>query len=162
MGKVNPAIREWKAKLAASRTFANFHVFLQKAFTDRTKNNKSTVKAMDHSIAHSATDATSDKVDKAKAAALAIAKVAMIMQSNQEKQFKQMMEMFKKAMKTKNSTGAPTSTPMPTVMPKPRKVCLHCKCPHSKPDKCWEFKANKADCPANWKPVAKRRPKEQS
>ena len=69
LGKFNPAIREWKAKLAASRTFANFHVFMKKAFTDQTKHNKSTVKAIDHGIANSATDATIDKVDKAKAAA---------------------------------------------------------------------------------------------
>jgi len=135
---------------------------MQKTFTDRTKHNKLTAKATGHGIANSATNASMDKVDEAKVAALAIAEVAMIMQSNQEKQFKHMMEMFKKAMKANNPPGATAPAPMPTLPPKPRKVCPHFKRPHSKPDKCWELKANKADRPANWKPAAERKPREQS
>ena len=89
-----------------------------------------------------------DKVDKAEAAALAIAKVAMLMQSNQDKQFKQMMEMFKKLVKANNSPGAQVPVPTPATPPRQCKVCPHCKRQHSKPRKCWELEANKADCPA--------------
>ena len=67
---------------------------MQKAFTDRTKHNKTTAKATGHGIANLTTDESMGKVDEAESAALAIAKVAMALQANQEKQFKQMMEMF--------------------------------------------------------------------
>jgi uncharacterized protein (DUF305 family) len=103
---------------------------------------------------------TMEKVAEEEAAALAIAEVAMVMQSNQEKQFKQMMEMLKEVMKA-NVPGAPSQAPVPTQN-KQRKVCPHCKRPHSKPDKCWELEANKADRPANWKPAAERQPRAQS
>ena len=133
---------------------------MQKAFTDRTKHNKSTAKSTGHGIANAITDKSMDKVDKAEATALAISEVAMLMQSNQDKQFKQMMEMFKDMMKS-NAPGAPLQMPAPT-QPKQRKLCPHCKRPHSKPDKCWELDANAADRPANWKPAAERQPRAQS
>jgi hypothetical protein len=155
-GEFDPSIREWKAKPAVDRTFTNFRVFMQRAFTDRTKHNKSTAKSTGRGIANSATDAALDKVDEAEAAALAIAEVAMMLQTNQDKQFKQMMEMFDKVMKTKNS---PAETP---AQPGQRKVCPHCKRPHAKPEKCWELEANKADRPANWKPIAERKAKAES
>ena len=117
-------------------------------------------KASGRGIANSATDASMDKIDAAETVALAVAEVAMAMQSTQEKQFRQMMEMFKDMMKS-NAPGAPLQTPAPT-QPKQRKLCPHCKCPHSKPKKCWELDANAADCPAIWKPAAKRQPRAQS
>jgi hypothetical protein len=83
-GEFDPSTREWRAKPLASRTFANFCTFMQKASANRTKHNKSTAKATHHGITNSATDQTMDKVNEAKAAALAIAKVAMILQSNQD------------------------------------------------------------------------------
>lgn len=95
-GEFEPSIREWKAKPVADRTFTNFRIFMQKAFTDRNKHNKSTAQSTGRGIVNSATDVTMGKVDEAEAAALAIAEVAMVMQSNQEKQFKQMMEISKK------------------------------------------------------------------
>eukprot|EP01082_Thalassiosira_pseudonana_P009571 g8616.t1 g8616 contig3:500456-501555(+) len=159
-GEFEPSIHEWKAKPVADRTFTNFRIFMQKAFTDRNKHNKSTAQSTGRGIANSATDATMGKVDEAEAAALAIAEVAMVMQSNQEKQFQQMMEMFKEFMHT-NVPGAPSQASVPTQS-KQRKVCPHCKRPHVKPDKCWELEANKADRPANWKPAAERQPKAQS
>ena len=159
-GEFEPSIREWKAKPVADRTFAKFRIFMQRAFTDQSKHNKTTAKASGHGIANSATDASMDKIDAAETIALAIAKVAMVMQSTQEKQFKQMMEMFKDMMKS-NAPGAPLQTPAPT-QPKQRKLCPHCKRPHSKPEKCWELDANAADRPANCKPAAERQPRAQS
>eukprot|EP01082_Thalassiosira_pseudonana_P004637 g4040.t1 g4040 contig15:204992-206117(-) len=156
-GEFEPSIREWKAKPVADRTFTKFRIFMQKAFTDRNKHNKSTAQSTGRGIVNSATDVTMGKVDEAEAAALAIAEVAMVMQSNQEKQFKQMMEMFKELMQA-NVPGAPSQASVPTQS-KQRKVCPHCKRPHAKPDKCWELDANKADRPANWKPAAERQPK---
>jgi hypothetical protein len=162
-GKFEPSIREWKAKPAANQTFANFRIFMQKAFADRKKHEKTNAKAAGRGIANSATDEKLDKVGEAEAAVLAIAKVAMVMQSNQEKQFKQMMEMFKEVMKSNVPGGTPLQTPASApTQPKPRKVCPHCKRPHSKPEKCWELEANAADRPANWKPAAERQSRAQS
>jgi ribosomal protein S10 len=136
---------------------------MQKAFADRKKHDKTTAKSGGRGIANSATDERLDKVDKAEAAALAIAEVAMVMQSNQEKQFEQMMKLFKEVMKTNIPEGAPLQAPVPApTQTKSRKVCPHCKCQHSKPEKCWELEANAADCPANWKPVAERQSRVQS
>ncbi|KAL7510509.1 hypothetical protein ACHAXN_007409, partial [Cyclotella atomus] len=80
-GEFDPDIRRWKDKAPADKTFANFRVFVQKAFTDWNKQNKTTANPAGHGIANTATDA-----------ALAIAEVAMVLQENQDKQFKQMME----------------------------------------------------------------------
>ena len=161
-GEFEPSICEWKAKPVGNRTFANFRIFMQRAFTDRSKHNKMTAKASGRGIANSAMDASMDKIDAAETVALAIAKVAMAMQSTQEKQFKQMMEMFEKLVKANNSPGAQVPAPMPATPSRQCKVCPHCKCRHSKPKKCWELKANKANQPANWKPVTERQPKAQS
>lgn len=159
-GEFEPSIREWKAKPAIDRTFPNFRIYMQKAFADRKKHDKTTAKSAGRGIANSATD---EKVDEAEAAALAIAEVAMVMQSNQEKQFKQMMDLFKEVMKSNVPGGAPLQAPAPApTQPKQRKVCPHCKRPHSKPEKCWELEANAADRPANWKPAAERQFRAQS
>lgn len=133
----DPDIRRWKDKDPADKTFPNFRIFMQKAFTDRNKHDKTTAKASGHGIANSATDEKMDKLDETEAAALAIAEVAMVMQSNQEKQFKQMMELFKEVMKSNVPGGAPFQAPAPApTQPKQRKVCPHCNRPHSKPEKC--------------------------
>lgn len=163
-GEFEPSIREWKAKPAVDQTFPNFRIFMQKAFTDRKKHDKTTAKSAGRGIANSATDERLDKVDEAEAAALAIAEVAMVMQSNQEKQFEQMMKLLKEVMKSNVPGGAapaPAQT-QPKTEAKQRKVCPHCKRPHAKPDKCWELEANASDRPANWKPAAERQSKAQS
>ena len=166
-----PSIREWKAKPAANQTFTNFRIFMQKAFVDRKKHDKTTAKAAGRGIANSATDAKLDTVDEAEAAALAIAEVAMAMQSNQDKQFEKMMQMFQQVLKANVPAGAPAQAPTPaatpaatpaSTQPKTRKVCPHCKRPHSKPEKCWELEANAADRPSFWKPAAERQAKAQS
>jgi hypothetical protein len=82
----------------------------------------------------------------------------MALQANQDKQFKQMMEMFTQMMKANvpvPATPAPASAP--PNQPTNRKLCPHCKRPHSKPEKCWELEANKDSRPANWKPAAERK-----
>ena len=162
-GEFEPSIREWKAKPAADQTFPNFRIFMQKAFADRKKHDKTTAKSAGRGIANSATDERLDKVDEAEAAALAIAEVAMAMQSNQEKQFEQIMKLFKEVMQTNVPGGAPLQAPAPApTQTKPRKVCPHCKRPHSKPEKCWELEANASARPANWKPAAERQSRAQS
>ena len=157
-GEFDPDLRRWKDKAPADKTFANFRVFMQKAFTDRTKHNKTTAKAAGHGIANLTTDESMGKVDEAEAAALAIAEVAMALQANQEKQFKQMMEMFTQMMKANVPAPAtPAPATAPPGQPKNRKLCPHCKRPHAKPEKCWELEANKDSRPANWKPAAERK-----
>jgi hypothetical protein len=136
---------------------------MQKAFANQKKHDKTTAKSAGRGIANSATDERLDKVDEAEAAALAIAEVAMVMQSNQEKQFEQIMKLFKEVMQTNVPGGAPLQAPAPApTQTKPRKVCPHCKCPHSKPEKCWELEANASARPANWKPAAERQSRAQS
>ena len=74
-----------ESKPSRQSNLPNFRIFMQKAFTDRKKHDKTTAKSAGRGIANSATDERLDKVDEAEAAALAIAEVAMVMQSNQEK-----------------------------------------------------------------------------
>jgi hypothetical protein len=54
-GKFEPSIREWKAKPAANQTFSNFRIFMQKAFADQKRHDKTTAKAAGRGIANSAT-----------------------------------------------------------------------------------------------------------
>lgn len=160
-GEFEAPLREWKARPLVDRTFAKFRVFLQKEYANRNKHNKATAQSTGRGIANALTDATMDKVDEAEAAAMAVAEIAQALQAQQNEQMKQMMEMFKTFMQAKPA-NAPAPTPAPPAAPKPRKVCPHCKRPHSKPELCWELEANAANRPANWKPVAERNQKQNS
>ncbi|KAL7477531.1 hypothetical protein ACHAW6_003339 [Cyclotella cf. meneghiniana] len=62
-GEFKPSFRKWKGKDPADQTFPNFCVFMQKAFIDRMKHNKSSAKSAGRGIANHATDQTMDKVN---------------------------------------------------------------------------------------------------
>lgn len=112
-GDYESTLREWHAKGATIKTFANFHVYIQNEFTKKTKHNKTSARSVGRGIAN-ATDEQIDKVDEAEAAAIAIAEVANAMQAQQNKQFEQMMQMMKTMMQNNGTNPAPTQPPTNT------------------------------------------------
>ncbi|KAL7474037.1 hypothetical protein ACHAW6_000036, partial [Cyclotella cf. meneghiniana] len=81
-GDYESPLREWHAKGATIKTFANFRVYIQNKFAKKTKHNKTSARSVGRGIAN-ATDEQIDKVDEAEAAAIAIAEVANAMQAQQ-------------------------------------------------------------------------------
>ena len=147
-GEFEPAIREWKALPATSRTFAKFRVFIQKEFGERRKHDKSTAGSVGRGIANSVTDKQVDEMDRLEAQAMLLAKFANTIAEQSQKQFKEMMETFAKAMGTKDSPNPQNNAPGG----KKKKKCPPCLMEvYHKPEKCFKLKANASKRPEGWK-----------
>ena len=152
-GEYENSLRDWDAKGASVKTFANFRTFIQSEFSKKVKHNKTSAKSVGHGIANTDTDAEVDKVDVAEAAAIAIAEVAQVMQAQQNEQFKQMMNMFKTMMADKKDSPAPTNQPASNTSDNRQGrggKCPHCGGYKHNPKKCWELEENAAKRPENW------------
>ncbi len=149
------AVREWKARSPANKTFTRFRGFIQKEFALRHKNNKSTAGLAGHGIANSAQLREEEAQLQAEAAAYAIQEVANAMQQKQDKQFEQMMEMFKTMMQGQGNNNGGSNAPNPKKQQLPK--CKHCNRRHKKKEAdCWELKANKDKRPAGYKTLAEK------
>jgi hypothetical protein len=149
-GEFDPALRDWDAKSATNKTFANFRVYMQQEFGKHHEQNKTTAKAAGHGIANNVTDKEVDHLDQIEAQAFVLAEFANSLNEQTTKQFKEMMELFKKTLETKdppkpgNTTGSGGR--------KTKKTCPHCGLEvYHRPEKCFELKANADKRPAGWK-----------
>ena len=154
-GEYDAAVREWKNKAPAQRTFKKFRVFIQKEFALRHKNNKSTAALSGRGIANSVQQREEEAQLQAEAAAYAIQEVANAMQEKQDKQFQQMMQMFQAMMQANNAGQAPPAQ-VPTETKDQRLKCKHCNRRHKKESDCWELEANKNKRPAGYKTLAEK------
>ena len=151
-GEYEALLREFEAKAAADRTFANFRPGFIAEFAKRSKH-KDTARSVGFGIANAATTAPPEESE----AMLALATIAQVLQEGQNKQMQELMAQFTAALKDLPGSTAPAPAPQP----KPPRVqtyptCPHCQKKHLKPESCWELEANAALRPANWKPVAER------
>ena len=154
-GEYDAAVREWKNKDPAHKTFTRFRGFIQKEFALRHKNNKSTAGLAGHGIANSAQLQEQEAQLQAEAAAYAIQEVANAMQQKQDKQFEQMMEMFKAMMQAQGNNNGGSNAPNPEKPQLPK--CKHCNRHHKKKEsECWELEANKDKRPAGYKTLAEK------
>ncbi|KAL7483043.1 hypothetical protein ACHAW6_008694, partial [Cyclotella cf. meneghiniana] len=154
-GEYDAAVREWKNKDPAHKTFTRFRGFIQKEFALRHKNNKSTAGLAGHGIANSAQLQEQEAQLQAEAAAYAIQEVANAMQQKQDKQFEQMMEMFKAMMQAQGNNNGGSNAPNPEKPQLPK--CKHCNRRHKKKEsECWELEANKDKRPAGYKTLAEK------
>lgn len=154
-GEFEPALREWEAKPAVDRTFANFRVFMQQEYGKHHKQNKSTVQSVGHGIANSVTEKQLNQVDVLEAQAMIFVEFANSLQEQQQKQFKEMMSVLQATLAGKNTPTSTTSaTPnvgAQTEGKRKKKLCPHCNTEvYHKPEKCFELEANVAKRPANW------------
>ena len=163
-GEYDTQLREFDARPAVDRTFANFRTFIITEYAKRSKG-RSTAKSVGFGIANSALTKAPTAEEQAEETAWAIAELANALTSSQKKDFEQLTSMFGQLMqkldKTPNPNPNPTNPRNGTQgggCKPPRVPCVHCGCKHGRPDdQCWELEANKASRPATWKPIAQRR-----
>lgn len=163
-GEYDTQLREFDARPAVDRTFANFRTFIITEYAKRSKG-RSTAKSVGFGIANSALTKAPTAEEQAEETAWAIAELANALTSSQKKDFEQLTSMFGQLMQKLDKT--PNPNPNPTNPRNgtqggggkpPRVPCVHCGCKHGRPDdQCWELEANKASRPATWKPIAQRR-----
>jgi hypothetical protein len=152
-GEFDPAVREWEAKPAADKTWANIKTFISAEYAKENKQNKLSAKhfkvntmqeqaeATEELIAHLTEAHTRQMETLVQTMTAAMKEMMLLLKENktpinkvpdEEKQ-------RKRDEKKKKYNDAP--------------VCKNCgkKHPSKAENECWELEANKASRPANWK-----------
>ena len=152
-GEFDPAVREWEAKPAADKTWANIKTFISAEYAKENKQNKLSAKhfkvntmqeqaeATEELIAHLTEAHTRQMETLVQTTTAAMKEMMLLLKENktpinkvpdEEKQ-------RKRDEKKKKYNNAP--------------VCKNCgkKHPSKAENECWELEANKASRPANWK-----------
>jgi hypothetical protein len=152
-GEFDPAVREWEAKPAADKTWANIKTFISAEYAKENKQNKLSAKhfkvntmqeqaeATEELIAHLTEAHTRQMETLVQTTTAAMKEMMLLLKENktpinkvpdEEKQ-------RKRDEKKKKYNDAP--------------VCKNCgkKHPSKAENECWELEANKASRPANWK-----------
>ena len=152
-GEFDPAVREWEAKPAADKTWANIKTFISAEYAKENKQNKLSAKhfkvntmqeqaeATEELIAHLTEAHTRQMETLVQTTTAAMKEMMLLLKENktpinkvpdEEKQ-------RKRDEKKKKYNDAP--------------VCKNCgkKHPSKAENECWELEANKASRPTNWK-----------
>ena len=152
-GEFDPAVREWEAKPAVDKTWANIKTFISAEYAKENKQNKLSAKhfkvntmqeqaeATEELIAHLTEAHTRQMETLVQTTTAAMKEMMLLLKENktpinkvpdEEKQ-------RKRDEKKKKYNDAP--------------VCKNCgkKHPSKAENECWELEANKASRPANWK-----------
>ena len=152
-GEFDPAVREWEAKPAADKTWANIKTFISAEYAKENKQNKLSAKhfkvntmqeqaeATEELIAHLTEAHTRQMETLVQTTTAAMKEMMLLLKENktpinkvpdEEKQ-------RKRDEKKKKYNDSP--------------VCKNCgkKHPSKAENECWELEANKASRPANWK-----------
>jgi len=155
-GEYDAAVREWEAKPAANRTWANIKIFMSAEYAKENKQNKQTAKQLKANAIEEQAEATEELT--ANLTEAHTCQIESLIKANTEA-MKEMMSLVKE------KTIAPTNPTNSTNEEKKKKreerqkkflnapVCKHCgkKHPSKKEDECWELDKNAASCPASWK-----------
>ncbi len=154
-GEFDAAVREWEAKPAANKTWANIKTFISAKYAKENKQNKLTAKQFKANAIDEQAEATEELI-----AALTEAhtkQMETLIKSTTDS-MKEMMTLLKENKSTNNSTKL-TEEEKKKKKDKKRKkynnapICKHCgkKHPTKPEDNCWELEKNKGSRPSNWK-----------
>ena len=152
-GEFDPAVREWEAKPAADKTWANIKTFISAEYAKENKQNKLSAKhfkvntmqeqaeATEELIAH-LTEAHTRQMETLVQTTTATMKEMMLLSKENKTPMNKIPDeekQRKRDEKKKKYNDAP--------------VCKNCgkKHPSKAENECWELEANKASRPANWK-----------
>jgi hypothetical protein len=152
-GEFDPAVREWEAKPAADKTWANIKTFISAEYAKENKQNKLSAKhfkvntmqeqaeATEELIAH-LTEAHTRQMETLVQTTTATMKEMMLLLKENKTPINKVPDeekQRKRDEKKKKYNDAP--------------VCKNCgkKHPSKAENECWELEANKASRPANWK-----------
>ena len=152
-GEFDPAVREWEAKPAAQKTWANIKTFISSEYAKENKQNKLSAKHFKANEIQEQTEATEELIATlteahtrqmetlVKTTTDAMKEMMLLLKENKSPANKATDEEKKKKRdeKRKKYNDAP--------------VCKNCgkKHPSKAEDECWELEKNKASRPSTWK-----------
>jgi hypothetical protein len=154
-GEFDAAVREWEAKPAADKTWANIKTFISTEYAKENKQNKLTAKQFKANAINEQAEATEELI-----AALTDAhtkQMETLIKSTTDT-MKEMMLLLKDNKSTNNSTKLTDQEKKKKRDEKRKKyndapICKHCgkKHPTKAEEDCWELEKNKDSRPLNWK-----------
>ncbi len=156
-GEFDTAVREWEAKPAADKMWANIKTFISTdtEYAKENKQNKLTAKQFKANAIDEQAEATEELI-----AALTEAhtkQMETLIKSTTDA-MKEMMSLLKDNKNTNNSTKLTDDEKKKKRDEKRKKyndasICKHCgkKHPTNAKDECWELEKNKDSRPSNWK-----------
>jgi len=152
-GEFDPAVREWEAKPAADKTWANIKTFISAEYAKENKQNKLSAKHFKVNAMMEQAEATEELI--ASLTEAHTRQMEALVKSTTEA-MKEMMLLLKE-----NKTPTPKATDEEKKKKRDDKrkkyndapVCKHCgkKHPSKAEDECWELEKNKDSRPATWK-----------
>ena len=153
-GEFDPAVREWEAKPAADKTWANIKTFITAEYAKENKQNKLSAKHFKANAIQEQAEITEE----------IIANLTEAHTRQMETLVKTTTEAMKEMMLLlKNNSNAPNDKATDEEKKKKREekkkkynnapVCKNCgkKHPSKAEEECWELEKNKASRPASWK-----------
>ena len=153
-GEFDPAVREWEAKPAADKTWANIKTFITAEYAKENKQNKLSAKHFKANAIQEQAEITEE----------IIANLTEAHTRQMETLVKTTTEAMKEMMLLlKNNNNTPNGKATDEEKKKRREekkkkyndtpVCKNCgkKHPSKAEDECWELEKNKASRPASWK-----------
>jgi hypothetical protein len=152
-GEFDPAVREWEAKPAADKTWANIKTFIAAEYARENKQNKMSAKHFKANVMQEQAEATEDL----------IANLTEAHTRQMETLVKTTTEAMKEMMLLLKDNKTPTNKATDEEKKKKREekrkkyndapVCKNCgkKHPSKAEDECWELDKNKASRPSTWK-----------
>jgi hypothetical protein len=154
-GEFDAAVREWEAKPAVDKTWANIKTFISTEYAKENKQNKLTAKQFKVNAIDEQAEATEELI-----AALTEAhtkQMETLIKSTTET-MKEMMLLLKENKNTINPNKLTDEEKKKKRDEKRKKyndapICKHCgkKHPTKAEDDCWELEKNKDSRPSNWK-----------
>ena len=154
-GEFDPAVREWEAKPAAQRTWANIKTFISSEYAKENKQNKLSAKHFKANAIQEQAEATEELI--ANLTEAHTRQMETLVKTTTEA-MKEMMLLLKES---KTSTTKPTDEDKKKKRDEKKKkyndapVCKNCgkKHPSKAENECWELEKNKDSRPSTWKSV---------
>jgi hypothetical protein len=156
-GEFDAAVREWEAKPAADKTWANIKTFISAEYAKENKQNKLTAKQFKANAIDEQAEATEELIASLTEAHTKQMETLILSTTDT---MKEMMLLLKDNKSSNNSTKQTDEEKKKKIDEKRKKyndapICKHCgkKHPTKAKDDCWELEKNKNSRPSNWKSV---------
>jgi hypothetical protein len=154
-GEFDAAVREWEAKPAAEKTWANIKSFISTEYAKENKQNKLTARQFKANAIEQQAEATEELINVL--TEKHTSQMEALIRSNTEA-MKEMMALVKTEKGANNDSKSSSDEKKKKREEKRKKyndapVCKHCgkKHPAKVEDECWELDKNASSRPSNWK-----------
>jgi len=154
-GEFDAAVREWEAKPAAEKTWANIKSFISTEYAKENKQNKLTARQFKANAIEQQAEATEELINVL--TEKHTSQMEALIRSNTEA-MKEMMALVKTEKGANNDSKSSSNEKKKKREEKRKKyndapVCKHCgkKHPAKVEDECWELDKNASSRPSNWK-----------